>query len=261
MRTAAIVGLPCLCLDVEHDTATHEMLPIDDCPRCDVDPEQGCAYPVREHRWAISDRRAGDKLGPLLRWGAHHIATFEADEAEHRLRTVLPHGLIGEHALTHLRFAGVLNDPDQPPDDHSAWFEHQRAVRAERLALLGRVADAALAASMLGPVNEVISTHAVRSTHIRTKWPHRETDVAFASIEAQDECDLGGRGFQPVPWVHTNVPVRDRAIRWFRPLRGQSDRTDWVIAQHRSPHVDAVDRMVADLVRLLGLDHTCDEPS
>jgi hypothetical protein len=84
-----------------------------ECPLCN---DAGwVAYPLSEHLEAIVDRRAADKLGPLLRWGSAHADRW-GDSAESRLRALLPDGAIGGHAMSHLVGAGVVESG--PP----AWW-------------------------------------------------------------------------------------------------------------------------------------------
>ena len=64
----------------------------------------------REIGWMVEDRRAADKVGPLMRWAERKVETDPelADASfEERLahfRRLLPEGLIGRHALFHLEW-------------------------------------------------------------------------------------------------------------------------------------------------------------
>lgn len=68
----------------------------------------------REIEEMVLDRRAADKVGPLLAWAERLIETDPTlsaatpDEREARFRKVLPPGLIGNHAVSHLWW--VLDD-------------------------------------------------------------------------------------------------------------------------------------------------------
>lgn len=70
---------------------------------------------VTEMVW---DRRAADKVGPLLRWAGRTVerdpklAAASAQGREAHFRALLPPGLIGDHAVTHLR--RVLEDGRTP---------------------------------------------------------------------------------------------------------------------------------------------------
>lgn len=101
-----------------HDLATHD------------DPDDFEGDLTWEARGAISDmvwdRRAADKVAPLMRWAERTVerepglrdATLEERVAH--FRRLLPEGLIGRHALSHLEW--VLDD-----DPHWPW-----RPRAER---------------------------------------------------------------------------------------------------------------------------------
>jgi len=71
----------------------------------DADLGWGARGEIKE---MVGGRRAADKVGPLLRWAARKvecdpdlISASPADRDVH-FRTLLPRGLIGDHALTHL---------------------------------------------------------------------------------------------------------------------------------------------------------------
>jgi hypothetical protein len=51
-----------------------------------------------------SDRRAADKLAHFERWAARVTKGMRKEDRLSAMRSLLPEGLIGEHALSHLRF-------------------------------------------------------------------------------------------------------------------------------------------------------------
>lgn len=65
----------------------------------------------RELCWMVSDRRASDKVAPLVRWAERTIerdpvlAAAPPEGREAHFRAMLPPGLIGTHALAHLSWA------------------------------------------------------------------------------------------------------------------------------------------------------------
>jgi hypothetical protein len=71
----------------------------------DVDAFVNIRGPIEEMVW---DRRAGDKVGPLVRWALHQVrhdprlrdAGF--DERIDHFRKLLPDSTIGRHALSHI---------------------------------------------------------------------------------------------------------------------------------------------------------------
>lgn len=77
----------------------------------------------------VGERRAADKVAPLMRWAERTVerdpvlrdASFEQRVAH--FRRLLPKGLIGRHALTHL--AWVLD-----PDPYWPWRPHQNRAQS-----------------------------------------------------------------------------------------------------------------------------------
>ena len=82
---------PCVCADE-----------VDECPRCDSEPDIAVVYPLSDHLGAVSDRRSCDKLAPLLRWGRSCVGVDGPASGPVQLRAMLPVGPIGDHAMAHL---------------------------------------------------------------------------------------------------------------------------------------------------------------
>ncbi|WP_408888967.1 hypothetical protein ACJ2CR_32420 [Myxococcus faecalis] len=53
--------------------------------------------------WVVHRRRRSDKVNPFIRWAKHRTADEPRDSRLSRIRGVVPEGLIGAHALDHLR--------------------------------------------------------------------------------------------------------------------------------------------------------------
>jgi hypothetical protein len=72
--------------------------------------------PLGGTRELVSSRRAADKLGPLLRWGERSAPKLGATPAERvaAVRAVLPQGVIGDHALSHLQWVDPFIVDDAP---------------------------------------------------------------------------------------------------------------------------------------------------
>lgn len=107
----------------------------------------------REIAWMVDDRRAGDKLGPLLHWAERIVerdpalrdAPYEAQLTY--FARLLPDGLIGRHALQHLRF--VLDDPTW------AWWR-RRSTRPEPRPSVREKVEAIVRAGRHGELNRRI---------------------------------------------------------------------------------------------------------
>lgn len=63
----------------------------------------------RELRGFVNDRRGADKLNHFHRWAYARTRELPKTDRLDSIRAVLPRGLIGDHALTHLAFDRRLN--------------------------------------------------------------------------------------------------------------------------------------------------------
>ena len=64
----------------------------------------GRAWPQREIKEAVWDRRAYDKVGPFERWAVAVTAHLEPPDRLDAMRGLVPPGLMGRHALSHIDF-------------------------------------------------------------------------------------------------------------------------------------------------------------
>lgn len=71
------------------------------------------AYPNRDIRAIVHWRRAADKLNHFERWAIETTKHLPVEDRLGALAAVLPRGLIGDHALSHLEWRPELN-PDRP---------------------------------------------------------------------------------------------------------------------------------------------------
>lgn len=97
----------------------------------DVDAVVDIRGPIEDMVW---DRRAGDKVGPLVRWALHQVRhdprlreTGFAERIDH-FRQLLPNTTIGRHALSHI--AWPLERLDSPPREFADGPSCISAVRA-----------------------------------------------------------------------------------------------------------------------------------
>jgi len=74
----------------------------------DYEPRDGVDltyYPMGEIRYEVRERREADKIKHFMSWAVKVTEDIpEPDGRLAKMRTILPDGLIGEHALDHLRF-------------------------------------------------------------------------------------------------------------------------------------------------------------
>lgn len=86
-----------------------------------------------EHYWTprfmpgydtiVSDRREADKLNHFVRWAGEVIKDMDPQEGWDHLRSIVPPGIIGDHALTHLYMYN--------PEEHKWWNRPGRTDYAE----------------------------------------------------------------------------------------------------------------------------------
>jgi hypothetical protein len=184
-------------------------------------------YPLSEHLEAISSRRNADKIAPLERWALRRVEEIrvelsvtgtptgaEVADISRQLRALLPPGVIGWHAMSHLRW--IIDEP---------WWRRplDRPVRmtlAERLADLGRWA---LETGRHRQLNSVVRANCLAVG---------DDDCLFERIAGDDAAR----------WTRT------LGLAW-RPLHGVDDLGRWAEAHARrtrwdgtSPVTDAIMR-------------------
>ncbi len=96
-------------------------------------------------RSMVWDRQVGDKLGPMFRWATAATAHLRVEDRLPFLRAVLPKGLVGDHALSHLVYLPHFRDAHRRLVEEAAAARRARAwkpttrPRALRAALLREV--------------------------------------------------------------------------------------------------------------------------
>lgn len=177
----------------------------DFCRACDfIEPH----YPISEHIDAVYSRRLGDKLGPVLRWaskerekelarlGVLALSSSQGADLLRRLRSELPDGVVGWHALSHV--AWEVNPP--------SWWTNRITGRApvQEKDLLEAVGYWALGRGLHRQLNQQV---------------RKETGIRV--LDEQTSAGLGVE-FVPCPpgWV------QHFWTRW-RPLAGVHDVAAW----------------------------------
>lgn len=82
----------------------------------------------REMRYVVDRRRDKDKVNPFQRWARAVTADLPRDQRLEHVRGLLPRGVIGEHALSHLRWDAHFRTPREVEYGESL----RRALRARR---------------------------------------------------------------------------------------------------------------------------------
>ncbi|MGE6756816.1 hypothetical protein ACQKGO_02285 [Corallococcus interemptor] len=121
----------------------------------------------QEVRW----RRDGDKVKPFIRWATARTSGLRREDRLSHVRSLLPRGVIGEHALGHVKDTDAFEDPVE-----KAWRSHYWVRRhAQRKgALLDRGEQAQLLrAVLLEPEGHRTFNRFLRESHTRAATPHR----------------------------------------------------------------------------------------
>ncbi|MEZ5321373.1 MAG: hypothetical protein R2698_04740 [Microthrixaceae bacterium] len=139
-----------------------------DCP--DPDDYDAWLGLSDDHRRDVADmvqnRRSADKVGPLLRWAERTVerrvdlAGASPADREVYFRKILPPGLIGNHAITHLRW--MLDDRSR------VWFRRSgRASAAETLAqLVGEIVAAGSHGELNRRIRSTVLPFTVRTVRL-----------------------------------------------------------------------------------------------
>lgn len=123
----------------------------------DVENDLRCLDRSRREEF-VWERRAADKVGPLIRWAERVIAQSPelrrltpAERLDH-FRRVLPDDLIGRHAVSHLEF--VIVGP------RYAWYRpHDREHRQSGSCDVALAVDRILAAGAVGALNGALKRY------------------------------------------------------------------------------------------------------
>ena len=62
------------------------------------------AYPDHEIHQVVQERRGGDKTAPFERWAKAVTRNIDQDSRLTYIKSLLPNGIIGDHALTHIQW-------------------------------------------------------------------------------------------------------------------------------------------------------------
>lgn len=86
------------------------------------------AYPEAEINLMVDWRRSGDKLNHFQRWAVARTKHLPLHERFDTMAAVVPDGLIGDHALSHLRWVREIN-PDSSRWWHREDYDRRKADR------------------------------------------------------------------------------------------------------------------------------------
>jgi len=173
------------------------------------------AYPDIEIRLVVRQRRSADKLNHFERWAIEVTKDLPPHDRLGHLRAVLPGGLIGDHAMSHLRNRPELNPHHyrhhQPPR-----LSYQEVFAARSLAEHDRLREVVLAL-LEAPGGHKALNAAVKAAAADGERPRTLADIhdvdAFVAHASAEEY---GRPVDP-RW-------RDAIDRAARNLEGSARR-------------------------------------
>ena len=97
------------------------------------------SYPIKEIRTKVFERREADNVSAIMRWAPRHVADEPIENRLEILRGELPHNPIGDHAISHVRYADEMT----PPVEHELFLIENSRIYADwekdKLALRERV--------------------------------------------------------------------------------------------------------------------------
>ena len=171
------------------------------------------AYPDTEIAMIVRWRRGADKLSHFERWAVQVTKALPVEDRLGHMRAMLPGGLIGEHAMSHLRRLPELN-----PDHLNAyalrfarWREQNDKRHAEERTRMRSLVTMILEAGAHGVLNSALKAAAFEGERPRTLAGTHDLDAFLAHVEAQ----MQGRIPDP-RWV-TIIESTARTIAAFGP--------------------------------------------
>jgi hypothetical protein len=166
------------------------------------------AYPDIEIAMIVRWRRGADKLNHFERWAVQVTKPLPVEDRLGHMRGMLPGGLIGDHAMSHLRRLPELN-PDEVNDyalRFVRWREQNAKRQADERARMRRLVTMILEAGGHAALNSALKAAAFDGERPRILAGIHDLDAFLSHVEAH------GRG--PTPdrrWV----TIIERTARTF----------------------------------------------
>jgi hypothetical protein len=207
-------------------------------------PDKGPDVEIRQMvRW----RREGDKVAPFIRWAKARARAMPQESRMSHIRSLVPQGVIGEHALFHLR--------------HQEDFEHpsERALRElrreawSRSWLRGERLDRGEQAERLRAVLKAAGGHRALNTWLRARYVFYRRHALHApraldrgcTLERAMQLHLGPTPIRLLLGLHDVLPFLEAL--WGRRL------SRWGIAEDAQPEqLHAVDEFIQAFKRCRG---------
>ena len=137
-------------------------------------------------------RRAGDKLGPLLRWARATTAHLPLEDRLGAVGRLFDDNLIGRHALSHLTW----DDHFHIPREHDPWWRREtRRPRLDPAPSLRATAAAALEHGDHAALNRWMKDHPDRDGRVRVLAGWHDLDAFAAACSANPVWRLAAERF------------------------------------------------------------------
>jgi hypothetical protein len=144
------------------------------------------AYPDIEIAMLVYWRRAADKLNHFERWAVQVTRDLPVEARLGHMRSVLPGGLIGDHAMSHLRWLPELNpDSARRASDSLTFRELRRADAQVERDGVRRLLVALLEAGGHAALNSAIKAAAREDEQPRTLLGIHDVDAFLGHVLAQ----------------------------------------------------------------------------
>lgn len=147
------------------------------------------AYPDVEIGIIVRWRRGADKLNHFERWAVEVTKPLPVEDRLGHMRAMLPGGLIGEHAMSHLRRLPELN-----PDHENAyalrvarWRVQNAKRRADERARVRSLVTTILEAGAHGALNSALKAAAFEGERPRTLAGIHDVDAFLSHVETQSQ--------------------------------------------------------------------------
>lgn len=145
------------------------------------------AYPDHEIAMIVRWRRGADKLNHFERWAVQVTKALPVEDRLAHMRAMLPGGLIGDHAMSHLRRL-----PELHPEEETGyalrfvrWAEQNAKRQAEERTRMRSLVTMILEAGGHSALNSALKAAAVEGERPRTLAGMHDVDAFLSHVEAQ----------------------------------------------------------------------------
>lgn len=153
------------------------------------------AYPDKEIAMIVQWRRGADKLNHFERWAVQVTKALPVEDRLAHMRAMLPGGLIGDHALSHLRRLPEL-DPDEENNyafRFVRWREQNIKRQAEERTRMRSLVMAILDSGGHGALNSALKAAAVEGERPRTLAGMHDVDAFLSHVEGASRGGIPDR--------------------------------------------------------------------